>query len=250
MRNYKVKIDQSQQDSQTAAQIKTVHNQDNIEITTEKPSDPNYRSGKNTLYLEPKKGDTFDKCATFGKDYVCCNVHVLKSVKNCPYDCSYCFLQNYLNNGTLSTVSDIDAMIQEVKTKTKEQPWRFFRIGTWELGDSLALEHMTHQAKQLIEAFSELPNAQLELRTKSDNVDPILDCDHKQRTVVAWSMNPKEIIESQEHRTASLEQRLEAIKKVVDKGYLTAFHFDPMIHYDDWEAGYSDVLNKIFQIDI
>ena len=37
----------------------------------------------------------------------------------------------------------------EVKEKLEREPWRLFRIGTWELGDSLALEGKTGQAAEL-----------------------------------------------------------------------------------------------------
>ena len=72
-------------------------------------------------------------------------------------------------------VEDNDRLINEIETKIKAQPWRFFRIGTWELGDSLALENETGQAQKLIDYFSTVNNAVLELKTKSDVVDPIFE---------------------------------------------------------------------------
>jgi spore photoproduct lyase len=209
---------------------------------------PNYRDGKRVISVTPKKGETMDVCATISDKYVCCNVQVLKSVSNCPFDCSYCFLQNYLNDGTTSVVGDVNAMMDEVREKCEAQPWRLFRIGTWELGDSLALEPETGQAELLIAEFAALPNAILELKTKSDCVDSILQCDHRGKTVVSWSMSTEHIINQQEHRTAPLSARLIALKKVVQAGYLVGIHFDPMIRYDGWEHGYSDLVNAIFSI--
>ncbi|NQY73209.1 MAG: hypothetical protein HRT90_00435 [Candidatus Margulisbacteria bacterium] len=209
---------------------------------------PHYRDGKSTVKVVPKKGKALDLCATWGEEYVCCNVHVLKSVQNCPYDCSYCFLQNYLNDGTMKVVGDIKALIDEVKEKTAKQPWRFFRIGTWELGDSLALEKQTGQARQLIQEFSKLPNALLELKTKSDQVDSILDIDHKGRTVVSWSVNPQTLIKRDEKGTASIKERLNAMQKVVASGYLVGLHFDPMILHDGWEENYWQLVRDIFEV--
>ena len=59
----------------------------------------------------------------------------------------------------LSAVSNPESLIDELKVQIKQQPWRFFRVGTWELGDSLALEHETEQAKRLVLAFRAIPNA-------------------------------------------------------------------------------------------
>jgi len=235
-------IDPSQKNSLAAKRVKSFCS------TTEEVSGTSiisdYRQGKKTLSITPKKGKALDRCATINSEYVCCNVHVLKSVKNCPFDCSYCFLQNYLNDGTTQVVGDNQALLDEVIELTQSQPQRIFRIGTWELGDSLALEKITGQAEELIKGFSKIPNAILELKTKSDCVDNILNLDHQQKTVVSWSMNPHYIIHQQEHRTASLENRLKAIKKCADAGYLLGIHFDPMIYYDQWEKDYVDLVDQ------
>lgn len=245
-RNFQnVHIDESVKDSKIAK--KAAEHFDTTEVVTEKDIIPHFREGKNTLKIAEKKGEVFDTCSTMSKKYVCCNIKVIKAVKNCPYDCSYCFLQNYLNDGTTTVVSDIDAIMDEVKSKIEAHPWRLWRIGSWELGDSLALENETGQAAELIEAFSDLPNAILELKTKSNNIGRILDCNHNGKTVVAWSLNTEDIVNQQEHRTARLNERIDAIETVVKAGYPVAFHFDPMILYEGWEDGYTDLINRLFQ---
>ncbi len=201
-----------------------------------------YKEGKARIRVIPKKGNLMDTCATFSTEYLCCRVHVLKSVQNCPYDCSYCFLQSYLTDGTTKTVADIDMLMREVNDKISAEPQRMFRIGTWELGDSLALEHKTGQAAALVDYFSKLDNAVLELKTKSANVDPLLPLDHRGKTVVSWSLNTDEVINSEEHRTAPLEERISAISKTAEAGYLTGLHFDPMILHDNWQNGYKSLV--------
>lgn len=243
---HRIHIDESIKDSPIAQ--KASQQFESTDIVTEKEIIPHFREGKNTLKIAEKKGHIFDTCSTMSKKYVCCNIKVIKAVKNCPYDCSYCFLQNYLNDGTTTVVSDIDAIMDEVRSKIEAHPWRLWRIGSWELGDSLALENETGQAAALIEAFAKLPNAILELKTKSNNVLPILDCTHKGKTVVAWSLNTEYIVNSQEHRTARLDERISAIESVVKAGYPVAFHFDPMIIYDDWKEGYSDLIKRLFRV--
>ncbi|HDO35322.1 MAG TPA: DNA photolyase, partial [Nitrospirae bacterium] len=157
-----------------------------------------YGDGEKFIELIPLRGEAMGTCATFNRKYICCNVHVLRSVHNCPFQCTYCFLQNYLNDGGMKVVSDIDSLMSEVKEKVFSEPRRFFRIGTWELGDSLALEDETGQAARLVKGFSVLRNAVLELKTKSDRVDGILGIDHKERTVVSWSLNTEDIINHEE----------------------------------------------------
>jgi spore photoproduct lyase len=205
-----------------------------------------FRDGKHDLHRIVKKGEVMGVCATFNKKYTCCNVHVLRSVYNCPFECSYCFLQNYLNDGVTKVVNDVTELMDEIREKIRKEPERLFRIGTWELGDSLALERSTGQAAKLIREFSFLENAVLELKTKSDSVDSILNIDHRNRTVISWSLNTEQVISSEEHGTAPLNKRIEAMNKVNKAGYLIGLHFDPMILHDGWEQGYAKLVENVF----
>jgi spore photoproduct lyase len=208
----------------------------------------NYRDAKNEMHVVSKRGEAMGICATLNIKYLCCNVHVLRSVQNCPFECSYCFLQNYLTDGIPKSVGDVDELIAEVRRKVAAEPERLFRIGTWELGDSLAWEERTGQAAQLVRAFSELDNAVLELKTKSDKVDSLLNIDHKGRTVVSWSLNADHIVRTEEHRTASLKARLTALNTIARAGYLVGLHFDPMIRYEKWEKGYRELVGMVFDV--
>lgn len=220
-------------------------------IDIEKKQMPNvrhYRDGKKTVEFIPKKGNALDTCATFNKKYICCHVQVLRTVFNCPFDCSYCFLQNYLNDGAIKIVRDLDSLLEEVKEKIDKEPWRLFRIGTWELGDSLAFEKEIGQAARLIEAFSTTCNAVLELKTKSDCVDNILKLNHNNQTVISWSLNTDTVIKNEEHKTASLYARLNAIEKTARAGYLVGLHFDPVIYHKGWERGYETLVHNVFEV--
>ncbi len=206
----------------------------------------NYRDGKDELHRVGKMGESMGVCATFNEKYLCCSVHVLRSVHNCPFECSYCFLQNYLTNGVTKVVDDIPGLMREVRGRIGSNPHRLFRIGTWELGDSLALEGSTGQAAQLIREFASLGNAVLELKTKSDRVDSVLGIEHRNRTVISWSLNAEQVISREEHGTASLAKRIEAMHKVYESGYLIGLHFDPMIVHDEWEEGYEKLVSDVF----
>jgi len=86
-------------------------------------------------------------------------------------DCSYCFLQEYLaNNPTLKVFTNIDDLLGEVAKWWIVNPGDNFRIGTGELSDSLALDHLLGFSADLVPFFF-LPsgkNVLLELKTKSD----------------------------------------------------------------------------------
>jgi DNA repair photolyase len=215
-------------------------------VATDGPTVDQFGAAKRKLFLARHKGEFFKKCP--GSDgQVCCNYFVINFASNCPMDCSYCYLQEYLSeNASLKVFTNIGDLIDEADRTLRKHRGLFFRIGTGEITDSLALEPYTGIVRELIPYFAEQPNVLLELKTKSDCVDTLLDLDPKGRIVVAWSMNPQPVIERDEHGTASLAERLAAARRCQQAGYRLGFHFDPMIEYPDWENDYQLMVEEIF----
>ena len=58
-------------------------------------------------------------------------------------------------------------------------------------------------------------------------------------------MNPQPVIDREEFHTASLKERLEAVKRVLDSGYKIGFHFDPIIITENWRDLYSRLISEI-----
>jgi spore photoproduct lyase len=122
-----------------------------------------------------------------------------------------------------------------------------YRIGTGEFTDSLMMDEVTGIGRNLIEHAAMMNNIMVELKTKSPNIDHLLDIPAKGSAVLAWSMNTERNIDRYEKDTSSLEERLFAAKKAVNSGYFVAFHFDPIILYDGWRDDYQKLIRRIFQ---
>jgi len=179
---------------------------------------------------------------------VCCNYLVMNFAANCPFDCSYCFLQDYLaNNPALKVFTNVGEGLAELDAALRRHPERTFRVGTGELADSLALDHLTDLSCELVPFFAARSNAVLELKTKSDCIDNLLRLDPKERVVVSWSVNAETIVADEEHGAASLEARITAAERVQAAGYKVGFHFDPLIAHDGWEEGYPATIAKLFR---
>ena len=65
---------------------------------------------------------------------------------------------------------------------------------------------------------------------------------------MAWSMNADAIRDLEEGLATTMEDRLLAAAEVQKAGYRLAFHFDPMIDFDDWREGYRDTVDRIFSV--
>lgn len=205
-----------------------------------------FGEGKRRFFLMRHKGDFLKKCP--GSDgQVCCNYFVINFASNCPMECSYCYLQEYLaQNPALKIFSNVEDLIEEAHRLLSRHRRFFFRIGTGEITDSLALDPYIGFSAEVVPFFAAQPNVLLELKTKSDRVEGLLGLDPKDRVVVSWSMNPERVIEGDEHLTASFEERLAAARRCQEAGYKLGFHFDPLIEYPGWETDYREMVERIF----
>jgi spore photoproduct lyase len=205
-----------------------------------------FGEGKQSLLITRQKGN-FVKGCPGTPQRICCRYQIINLVVNCPIDCSYCILQGYLNNPAITVYVNIDELFAQVEEKLSGDPGRIFRLGTGELGDSLAFDGMTRFSRAMVPFFAEKENAIFELKTKTDDVDNLLDLDHGGKTVVSWSINPEKVIGEEERSASTLEERLVAAGKCQQQGYRIGFHFDPLIYYPEWERDYREVIEKIFE---
>lgn len=206
----------------------------------------NFAAAKKRLYVAKHKGEFLKKCP--GSDgQVCCNYFVINFASNCPMDCSYCYLQEYLaHNPALKVFANVDDLLAEADELLNKHRRYFFRIGTGEITDSLVLDPYIGFTREVVPFFAEQPNVLLELKTKSNCVEDLLTLDPKDRIVVSWSLNPQTVIDAEEHGTASLFERLQAARLCQDAGYRLGFHFDPMIEYPDWRREYEELVDQLF----
>ncbi len=203
-------------------------------------------AGKRTLILRRHSGSFMNPCPGDGAE-LCCNYHVVNLGQNCPMACTYCVPQSFLEGPAVVVFTNVEDMMEEVGRKLRISPDTAFRIGTGDQGDSLALDHITAYTRRLVPFFASLPNAILELKTKSDVIGHLEGLPHAGRTVVSWSVNSERVIRLQERRTASLQQRAAAAARVGEWGYRAGFHFDPLLYYEGWEGDYRGAVAKIFR---
>lgn len=205
-----------------------------------------WKEGKQIILIRSYQGRLVKDCPGT-RDHICCGYKIINVMSNCPMDCSYCILQGYLNNPFLTLYPEFEKVFREIEDILERHPHRFFRFGTGELGDSLALDGIVGFSSEAVPFFASKKNGILELKTKASGVDHLLTLDHKGRTVVSWSLNPSRIIEEDEHMAAQLGERLRAARLCQDVGYPLGFHFDPLIHYPGWEEGYRKTVDLLFE---
>lgn len=201
---------------------------------------------KQVLWLTQSKGEVVKGCPGTEKSYLCCRYQVINHTMNCPLNCTYCILQFYLNQPATVIYTNFDDIVNELRSKLEKQSNRFIRIGTGELGDSLALKGSRLFAGKVMELFREFPNAMFEIKSKLTITDELFDIPHIGNIIFSWSINPQEVVDKEESMADSITQRLQAAKKAQNKGFLTGFHFDPILHYENWQKIYNNVIDEIY----
>jgi spore photoproduct lyase len=141
--------------------------------------------------------------------------------------------------------ANIDTALNELRSLAADFEKQPLRVGTGEVIDSLSLDPLTLYSRQLISFFRDFPSWRLEFKSKSSYVDQFLDVEHANNVIVSFSLNPQNIIESEEHGTASLQDRLHAAEKALAKGFLISFHLDPVIYHADWKNSYRNMVHEV-----
>ncbi len=203
--------------------------------------------GFHSLVLAKQRGPFIRPCPC-SQESIRCGYYFLSVGLGCPIDCSYCFLQGFLNTPfpvLYTNFSDMKKELIEWENRLSKENRRI-RIGTGEMTDSLIFEPLTGYAKRLIQIFSQLPHMMLELKTKSIFSDSLLGIPFD-NIVLAWSLNPCEIAQLEEPNAPCPKDRILAAEKAVKSGYKVGFHFDPIVAYPNWKELYYEILCFLFQ---
>jgi len=205
-----------------------------------------FGAGKRQMIIARRKTPFLMACPAGSSKFACCGYLVLTLASNCPMDCSYCFLQEYLaDNPAFQVYANFADSFAELNRLVKSAPGRSFRIGTGELADSLAFDSITGISRELVRFFAAYENLTLELKTKTDEIENLLDLDPRGRVLVSWTLSSDNVYRSSEHRTASPTARIAAARAVLEAGYRVAFHFDPLIAYPGAERDYVRLIDEL-----
>lgn len=247
-----VYIDRAAVDSAVAVRLTSLFPAEKVSVVDQPPLDGGelsareFSRSKRLLYVTPFKGHFFKRCPGSRPGLSCCNYYVLNWGLQCDMNCSYCYLQSFINTPMLTIYSNLDDALTELREIAEGgMAAQALRVGTGETVDSLSLDPLTLYSQRLITFFRAYPAWTLEFKTKSDKVGQFLDTPHAGNVIVSWSVNPQHIIEREEHGTASLEARLSAAEKCLAHGHRVSFHIDPMIWHPGWRENYGLLVDAI-----
>ena len=198
---------------------------------------------KFTFKVADKQGFGLGLCPVASEKTRCCNLLTLDAVESCGFDCSYCSIQSFYNQNTIT----FDSSFADKLLNLELDPNKTYHIGTGQASDSLMFGNREGVLDALLAFAKNNPNVLLEFKTKSDNIKYLLENDVPQNILCTWSLNTTTIIENEEHLTASLDKRINAARKMADKGIKVGFHFHPIVEYEGYLKEYQEVYERLIK---
>lgn len=191
------------------------------------------------LILAGKKGQLVypgsKNCQSFDHDYF----YYTSNMMNCIYDCEYCYLKGMYPCGNLVYFVNLEDTFLEIENLLKEHP--VYVCIAYD-SDLLAVENIFHIVERWQEFAQNKENLVVEVRTKCGNQHVFERLSPMKSMIYAFTISPEKVTTCYEHKTSSLQQRLDCIHHLQQRGFQTRLCFDPMIYFKGWEAHYAGML--------
>lgn len=198
---------------------------------------------KFTFKTESKDGFGLGLCPVASEKTRCCNLLTLDAVESCGFDCSYCSIQSFYNQNTITFDSEFANKLKNLNLEKNKT----YHIGTGQSSDSLMWGNKEGILDALFQFAKENPNVILEFKTKSSNIEYFLKNEVPNNMLLTWSLNTQTIIDNEEHLTASLDKRIASARALADKGIKVGFHFHPIVEYENYLEEYNEIYQRLIK---
>lgn len=185
--------------------------------------------------------------------------------EGCPAHCHYCYLAGSLAGPpVVRAYANLPKMLAQTATYEGTYPpnrsWQgndANRPTTFEVScytDVLGIEHLTGGLAECIRYYGTRPMGHLRFVSKYDLVDSLLDLPHNGHTRARFSLNADVVARRLEGGTASVEARLQALRKLAlpkelgGGGYPIGLVIAPIMPIPDWREQYTALLDRIAEV--
>ena len=84
------------------------------------------------------------------------------------------------------------------------------------------------------------------LFTKSDQTDFLHNLDHRGHTIISWSLTCDTASRLIDKRTPSLEERIQAMRRAREAGYLVRARLSPVVPISNWQNEYESLFERLY----
>ena len=195
--------------------------------------------------FEPEKSSWYyhfrDKAVEGGgHNGVCQSALELNLINGCVFRCAYCGFGRRIHFA-LDVEQFVDGL-DDVFARYPDQ--RLYKYSN--MTDLPPFEPELDAVPPVIRRFAEEEGRYVMLFTKSDNVDYMLDLDHKGQTIVSWTLTCDTASRLIDRRAPSLDERIEAMRKCHEAGYHVRARLSPVVPVKNWREEYTELFQKLF----
>jgi len=140
----------------------------------------------------------------------------------------------------------------EIKLKKKIEEFYLLNkvkplsINISEYSDVLALDHLTNMLDELMQYVNKDKEFNFKFRTKAANINNLLKYDGNNQVRVTFGLNTDYVINNFEIGAATLNERIKAVKRLINKGgYKIDLSIEPIIIYDNYVNDYKKLIKRI-----
>ncbi len=190
-------------------------------------------------------------------DVICPHFMQLKWATGCPFDCAWCYLQGtlpLLDGETKPNYKDRKKIARHIECFVQSTA-RPEILNTGELSDSLMGEREKGKkpfSKFIIDLVKKhrrinRTKHKILFLTRSDYIEHLLEANGQDVAICSITVNALEVARRWEAKVPSVQNRLEAARKLKDAGYEVRLRIDPMVPIENWEEEYLDLIDLIFK---
>ena len=163
--------------------------------------------------------------------------------QGCPAHCQYCYLAGSLSGAPVVKVYGNLPQILDNLSNYEGESATTYEVSCYT--DPLGIEHLTGSLAQCIRYFGTRENAYLRWVSKFDNVEQLLNLPHNKHTRCRFSVNADPVSHYMEGGTATVANRLQALRKLALDGYPVGIVLAPIMVIDNWQQHYSELFKNI-----
>ncbi len=164
--------------------------------------------------------------------------------EGCPAHCQYCYLAGSLQGPPVIRVyANLPQILENLGQYESIDRPTSFEVSCYT--DPLGIEHLTGSLAECIRYFGTRDQGYLRWVSKFDAVDELLDLPHNGHTRCRVSVNAAAVSQRMEGGTASVKDRLQALRKLAQAGYPIGLVIAPIMPVENWQTQYQQLFEQI-----
>ena len=205
------------------------------------PTEPRrrFRLSKETLVIKVRDNLEFQTCKPSAH-------YQLPLASSCPAMCEYCYLHNTQARAAyVRLYANVEDILERAREYIRERDSDITRFEGAATSDPVPVEPYSGSLARAVEMMGQEENGRFRFVTKFGGVEFLEGLDHRGHTQIRFSVNAPEIIRKYEHRTDSLEERLEGALAASRWGYPVGFMIAPIFLDEGFEELYGPFISYL-----